>query len=79
MSQDNFFEFVLPAVACRKNIENELRVYLSPRVAFELPKLDFFICCTTTVGLYLGLIILLKFHVPGRDFFLQSFAKFHCL
>ena len=34
MSQDNFLEFVLPAVAWRKNIENELRVYLSPRVAF---------------------------------------------
>ena len=39
----------------------------------------FFICCTTTVGLYLGWIILPKFHVPSRDFLLQSFAKFHCL
>ena len=40
-------EFVLPArlrdgfnILC-KNIENELRVYLSQRVAFKLPKLEF--------------------------------------
>ena len=39
----------------------------------------FFICCTTIVGLFLRIIILLKFHVPSRDLFLQSFAKLHCL
>ena len=39
-------EFVLPAVrdgfnVLCKNIGNELRVYLSQRVGFELAKLDF--------------------------------------
>ena len=46
---------------------------------FLIAQAGFFICCTTTVGLFWGIIILLKFHVPSRDFFLQSFAKFHCL
>ena len=44
--------FVLPAVSWRfqrlcKNIENELRVYLSRRVAFKLPKLDFLLVVFT--------------------------------
>ena len=46
---------------------------------FLIAQAGFFICCTTTVGLFWGITILLKFHVPSRDFFLQSFAKFHCL
>ena len=46
---------------------------------FLVAQAGFFICCTTTVGLFWGITILLKFHVPSRDFFLQSFAKFHCL
>ena len=55
-----------------KNIENELRVYLSQRVAFQLPMLDFLWCCT-----FLRYKYILKFHVPSDDFFLQSFANFH--
>ena len=39
----------------------------------------FLIAQATTVGLYWGIIILLKFHVPSRDFFLQSFVTIHCL
>ena len=42
----------------------------------EHRKLDFFICCTTTVGLFWCIIIILKFHVPSRDFFLQSFIVY---
>ena len=58
----------------KKNIESDLRVYLSG--CFLIAQAGFFICCTTTVGLYWGIIILLKFHVQSRYFFLQSFAKF---
>ena len=46
---------------------------------FLIAQAGFFIWCTTTVGLYWGIIILLKFHVPSRDFFLQSFVTIHCL
>ena len=42
----------------------------------EHRKLDFFICGTTTVGLFWCIIIILKFHVPSRDFFLQSFIVY---
>ena len=38
---------------------------------FLIAQAEFFICCTTTVALFLGIIILLKFHVPSRDFFLK--------
>ena len=35
---------------------------------FLIAQSGFFICCTKTVGLYWGIMILLKFHVPSRDF-----------
>ena len=77
-------EFVLPAVAwgfqrfMQKHRKWTARSPLSAR-CFLIAQAGFFICCTTTVGLFWGITILLKFHVPSRDFFLQSFAKFHCL
>ena len=57
---------------------NELRGYLSQRVAFQLPKLDVLIFYTTTVGIFCEIITFPKFNVPSPNFFLQSFAIFHC-
>ena len=82
--KSNFMEFVLPAVAWRfqrfmqKHRKWTARSPLSAR-CFLIAQAGFFICCTTTVGIHWRLIILLKFHVPSHDFFLQSFAKFLCL
>ena len=42
---------------------------------FQLPKLNI-LCCTETLGLSWGIIIVLKFHAPSHDLFLQSFPKF---
>ena len=85
VSPDNFLEFVLPPVACGFNVHFmqkhrkwTARLPLSAG-CFLIAQAGFFICYTTTVGLCRDVIILLKFHVPSRDFFLQSFAKFHCL
>ena len=37
---------------------------------FLIAQAGLFVCCTTTVGLYWHIMMLLKFHVPSRDFFL---------
>ena len=50
-----------------KNIENELRVYLSQQVALQLPMLDFFIM------LYFHIP---KFHVPSQMFFFKLLQIF---
>ena len=45
---------------------------------FSISQAGVFLCYTTTVGLFWGIIILLWFYVPSCDFFfLQSFANFH--
>ena len=48
-----------------KNIQNEL-----PASCFVIAQAGFFICCTTTVGLYWDIMILIKFLELSRDFFL---------
>ena len=80
----NFVESVLPTVAwwfqhfTQKHRKWTARLPLSAG-CFLIAQAGTFICCTTTVGLFWGIIILPTFHVPSRDFFLQSFVKFHCL
>ena len=64
-------EFVLSAVAWRPST--------ATAGCFLIAQAGLFICCTKTVRLFWGIMILLKFHVPSRDFFLQSFANFDCL
>ena len=77
-------EFVLPAVAWRrqhfmqKHRKWTARLPLSAG-CFLIAQAGLFICCTKTARLFWGIMILLKFHVPSRDFFLQSFANFDCL
>ena len=78
-------EFVLPAVAWRfqhfmqKHRKWTARLPLSAG-CFLIAQAGIFICCTTTVGFFWGIIILLKSHVPCKPwFFLQSFANFATL
>ena len=81
----NFMEFVLPAVAWRfqnfmqKHRKWNARLPLSAG-CFLIAQAGYFMCCTTTVGFFWGIIILLKFHVPSRDFFsfkvLQNFIVY---
>ena len=78
-------EFVLPAVAWRfqhfmqKHRKWTARLPLSAG-CFLIAQAGYFVCCTTTVGFFWGIIILLKFHVPNRDFFsfkvLQNFIVY---
>ena len=75
--QDNSLEFVLPPVAWRefnvhfmqKHPKWTARLPLSAS-CFLIAQAGFFTCCTTTVGLYWDIMILIKFLLPSRDFFL---------
>ena len=78
----NFIEFVLTAVVWRsfqqfmqKHRKWTARLPLSAG-CFLIAQAGFFIWCTTTVGLYWGIIILLKFHVPSRDFSVKVLHNF---
>ena len=78
----NFMEFVWAPVAWRfqhfmqKHRKWTSRLPLSTG-CFLIAQTGFFICCTTTVGLYWSIMILLKFHVPSGDFSLKVSQNFN--